>query len=104
MTAILKTPARWPRILLPAAEPADPTDLDTAVVAGAFEALRTAVRAMTPGQLIAAVADSGLRGRGGGGLPDRRRSGAPRRSPMGRSGTSSPTATGPTRRSRRTGP
>jgi NADH-quinone oxidoreductase subunit F len=69
MTAILKIPASWPRILLPAAEPIDPTDLDKAVAGGAFEALRTAVRSMTPARVVAAVAGSGLRGRGGGGFP-----------------------------------
>jgi len=69
VTALLKTPAVWPRILLPETPAADPTDLDSAVRAGAFEALKTAVRAMTPGQVATAVAGSGLRGRGGAGFP-----------------------------------
>jgi NADH:ubiquinone oxidoreductase subunit F (NADH-binding) len=69
MTALLKTPAAWPRILLPEPTAADPADLDAAVRAGAFEALKTAVRAMTPGQVVGVVAGSGLRGRGGAGYP-----------------------------------
>ena len=69
MTRILSTPASWPRILLAHADAADPTDLDAAVRAGAFDALKTAIRAMTPAQVIAVVAGSGLRGRGGAGFP-----------------------------------
>ena len=69
MTRILATPASWPRILLAHADAADPTDLDAAVRAGAFDALKTAIRAMTPAQVIAVVAGSGLRGRGGAGFP-----------------------------------
>jgi NADH:ubiquinone oxidoreductase subunit F (NADH-binding) len=69
MTGLLKTPAGWPRILLARAAEPDPVDLDAAVRAGAFDALKTAVRSMTPSQVIAAVASSGLRGRGGAGYP-----------------------------------
>ena len=69
MTRILATPASWPRILLAHADAADPTDLDAAVRAGAFDALKTAIRAMTAAQVIAVVAGSGLRGRGGAGFP-----------------------------------
>ncbi len=69
MTALLKTPAAWPRILLADPEASDPTDLDAAVRAGAFDALKTAVRAMTPGQVVATVGAAGLRGRGGAGFP-----------------------------------
>ncbi len=69
MTALLKTPSGWPRILLANADASDPTDLDAAVRAGAFDALKTAVRAMTPGQVVSTVAASGLRGRGGAGYP-----------------------------------
>ncbi len=68
-TAILPTPAGWPRLLLARAGATDPTDLDQAVRAGAFDALRTAIRAMTRGGVVAAIAASGLRGRGGGGFP-----------------------------------
>ena len=49
MTSLLKTPKEWPRILLARAAATDPADLDDAVRAGAFDALKTAVRAMTPG-------------------------------------------------------
>ena len=69
MTTMLKTPSSWPRVLLPPADAADPTDLDSASRSGAFEALKTAVRALTPGQVATAIADSGLRGRGGAGFP-----------------------------------
>lgn len=68
MTTILPTPAAWPRILLPATAPADPTDLDAAVAAGAFAGLRAAV-ALGPEGTIGAVAESRLRGRGGAGFP-----------------------------------
>jgi len=69
MTALLKTPSAWPRILLSDPEASDPTDLDAAVRAGAFDGLKTAVRAMTPGQIATTVAAAGLRGRGGAGFP-----------------------------------
>jgi NADH-quinone oxidoreductase subunit F len=69
MTTVLNTPAGWPRILLARASAADPTDLDAAVRAGAFDGLRRAVRDLGPTGTIATVAASGLRGRGGAGFP-----------------------------------
>jgi NADH:ubiquinone oxidoreductase subunit F (NADH-binding) len=69
VTNLLATPSSWPRVLLPATDGGDPTDLDSAIRTGAFEALKTAVRAMTPSQVVTAVAGSGLRGRGGAGFP-----------------------------------
>ncbi len=69
MTALLKTPTGWPKVLIGSPEAVDPTDLDRAVRDGAFEALRSAVRAMTPSQVIGTVVGSGLRGRGGSGFP-----------------------------------
>ena len=88
---ILDTPKGWPTILLPrtsgraagkgggaarnvdaaAADPttSDPTDLDAAVRAGAFEGLRKAVRDLGATATIAAIGASGLRGRGGAGYP-----------------------------------
>ncbi|HVL54045.1 MAG TPA: NADH-ubiquinone oxidoreductase-F iron-sulfur binding region domain-containing protein [Vitreimonas sp.] len=79
MTTILPTPAGWPSVLLHRAEqlrahPAmgfdDPAAaLDVAVAAGAFEALKRAVRDLGPAGTIATVAASGLRGRGGAGFP-----------------------------------
>jgi NADH-quinone oxidoreductase subunit F len=65
----LSTPATWPAILLERADAADPTDLDAAVAAGAFEGLRRAIRDLGATGTIATVAASGLRGRGGAGFP-----------------------------------
>ena len=69
MTTILRTPAAWPRILLARAGAADPTDLDAAVRAGAFEGLKRAIRDLGATGTIATIAGSGLRGRGGAGFP-----------------------------------
>ncbi|MFI5258418.1 MAG: NADH-ubiquinone oxidoreductase-F iron-sulfur binding region domain-containing protein [Candidatus Limnocylindrales bacterium] len=71
MTAvtILATPARFPRFLLPATPPQDPLDLEAAVAAGAFKALRTAIEELKPDGVIAGLTESGMRGRGTGGLP-----------------------------------
>jgi len=65
----LKTPKGWPAILLERANAADPTDLDAAVRAGAFEGLRRVVRNYGATATIATIASSGLRGRGGAGFP-----------------------------------
>jgi NADH:ubiquinone oxidoreductase subunit F (NADH-binding) len=69
MAEPLKTPVAWPRILLERAGAADPTDLDMAVRAGAFDGLRRAIRDLGPTGTIATIGASGLRGRGGGGFP-----------------------------------
>ena len=69
MVQLLATPPAWPRILLERAGAKDPTDLDAAVKAGAFEGLRRAVRELGPTGTIAEIAEAGLRGRGGGGYP-----------------------------------
>ena len=71
MSAFLATPAAWPKILTGRADTlgADPGDLDKAVAAGAFEALRTVVRDLSAAGTIAAIHASGLRGRGGAGFP-----------------------------------
>ncbi len=69
MTDLLRTPAAWPKILLARADATDPTDLDAAVAAGAFEGLRIAIRDLGPTATIATIAASGLRGRGGAGFP-----------------------------------
>ncbi|HYH93367.1 MAG TPA: NADH-ubiquinone oxidoreductase-F iron-sulfur binding region domain-containing protein [Candidatus Saccharimonadales bacterium] len=69
MTDLLATPADWPRILLAHADAADPLDLDAAVAAGAFVALRRAVRDLGGTAVTAIIAASGLRGRGGAGYP-----------------------------------
>ena len=67
MTAILPLPKGWPSILLARRGAADPTDLDAALAAGAFDGLRRAVRELGPAGTIAEVEASGLRGRGGAG-------------------------------------
>jgi len=69
MTTRLRTPSGWPVILLERADAADPTDLDAATRAGAFAGLHAATRDLGPTATIAAVAASGLRGRGGAGFP-----------------------------------
>jgi NADH:ubiquinone oxidoreductase subunit F (NADH-binding) len=68
MTDLLKTPANWPRPLLGRASAADPTDLDAAVKAGAFEGLKKAVRTLAPAAVVAEIRTAGLRGRGGAGF------------------------------------
>jgi NADH:ubiquinone oxidoreductase subunit F (NADH-binding) len=67
--ALLKMPREWPRILLARATAPDPTDLDAATRAGAFDGLRTVIRDLGGTATIATVAASGLRGRGGSGFP-----------------------------------
>ena len=69
MVDLLTTPRDWPAILLGRAGAADPTDLDEASRAGAFEGLRRAIRDLGPSGTIATIAASGLRGRGGAGYP-----------------------------------
>ena len=71
MGTFLATPAGWPAILTgrAAALAADPTDLDAAVRAGAFDGLRKVVRDLGATGTIATLAASGLRGRGGAGYP-----------------------------------
>ena len=70
---VLSTPEKWPHLLLPAGPvdtaAASPTDLDAAVDAGAFQGLTEAVRDMSAGEIVATLAKSGLRGRGGAGFP-----------------------------------
>jgi NADH:ubiquinone oxidoreductase subunit F (NADH-binding) len=67
VSAILPSPKGWPSILLARAGAADPTDIEAALAAGAFEGLRRAVRELGPAGVIAEVEASGLRGRGGSG-------------------------------------
>jgi NADH:ubiquinone oxidoreductase subunit F (NADH-binding) len=69
VTDLLRTPAAWPTILLARAGANDPADLDAAVEAGAFVALRRTIRDLGPTATIATIAASGLRGRGGAGFP-----------------------------------
>ena len=67
MSAILPSPKGWPSILLARAGAPNPTDIEAALAAGAFEGLRRAVRELGPAGVIAEVEASGLRGRGGAG-------------------------------------
>jgi NADH:ubiquinone oxidoreductase subunit F (NADH-binding) len=74
MATMLKTPASWPSVLLDRKAAARPWDdpaaaLDAAVEGGAFDGLKHAVHELGPTGTIAAVAASGLRGRGGAGFP-----------------------------------
>jgi len=69
MVERLATPKDWPTILLERADAADPTDLDAATRAGAFDGLRIAMRDLGPTATTAAIAAAGLRGRGGAGYP-----------------------------------
>lgn len=80
MTTLIPSPAGWPVILLARARSEQATDpellrtdpaaaLDTALAGGAFDGLKRAVRDLGPAAIIAAVAASGLRGRGGAGFP-----------------------------------
>ena len=67
--ALLATPKGWPSILVPRQRPADPTDLEAAVKAGAFKGLRRAIRDLGPTGTTVEIGASGLRGRGGAGFP-----------------------------------
>ena len=69
MTELLTTPTDWPVILLGRAGAADPTDLDVAARAGAFDGLRRAIRDLGATGTIATVGAADLRGRGGAGFP-----------------------------------
>jgi NADH:ubiquinone oxidoreductase subunit F (NADH-binding) len=75
VTDILATPKgkRWPSVLLARAHArsstTNPTDLDAATAAGAFDGLRKAIAELGPAATIATVDASGLRGRGGSGFP-----------------------------------
>ncbi|HEY5435771.1 MAG TPA: NADH-ubiquinone oxidoreductase-F iron-sulfur binding region domain-containing protein [Candidatus Limnocylindrales bacterium] len=71
MSIFLETPRDWPLVLTgrAGALAADPFDLDAAVAAGAFDALRRVVRDLGATGTIATIAVSGLRGRGGAGMP-----------------------------------
>jgi NADH:ubiquinone oxidoreductase subunit F (NADH-binding) len=69
MTRVLATPSDWPSILLPRPPFADPTDLDGAVRARAFEGLRRSIRDLGSTATIAMIGQARLRGRGGAGFP-----------------------------------
>ena len=98
----LKTPKGWPTILLERAGAADPTDLDEAVRAGAFDGLRRSIRNFGATATIATIAASGLRGRGGAGFPAGGEMADWRRARTPRAAMSWSTATARTRRPART--
>jgi len=60
--------ARQQRIVLRHCGVIDPEDIDQAMAAGDYDALRTALSTMTPQEVIDTVRASGLRGRGGAGF------------------------------------
>jgi len=68
MASLLKTPASWPRPMLGKSQAADPTDLDAAVKAGAFDGFKKGVRTLAPAGIVAEIRAAGLRGRGGAGF------------------------------------
>jgi NADH-quinone oxidoreductase subunit F len=69
MTDILATPKGWPSILLARASAPNPTDLDAATAAGAFDGLRRAIRDLGATATTATIGAARLRGRGGAGFP-----------------------------------
>jgi NADH:ubiquinone oxidoreductase subunit F (NADH-binding) len=77
MTTILRTPKAWPAILLPpdaatttpTVAATDAVDLDAAFERGAFLGLKRSLHDLGATGTIAAIAASGLRGRGGAGFP-----------------------------------
>jgi NADH:ubiquinone oxidoreductase subunit F (NADH-binding) len=66
---ILQTPGRFPRVLLPANLPNNPTDIDAAQASGWFAALRKAITELRAEGVLNALSTSGMRGRGFPGMP-----------------------------------
>ncbi|MCL4797697.1 MAG: 4Fe-4S binding protein [Bryobacteraceae bacterium] len=64
---------RQQRIVLENCGEIDPLRLDDALARGAYQALERCLTASTPEQVIDAIAESGLRGRGGAGFPAARK-------------------------------
>ncbi len=98
----LKTPKGWPTILLERAGAADPTDLDAAVRAGAFDGLRRSIRNLGATATIATIAIVGAARSRRRRLPGRGEMADWRRARMPRAATSWSTATARTRRPART--
>src|SRR4051812_50147908 len=95
MTTLLQTPTAWPRVLLERATDGTTgstrraSATETTLPDGAFGALVDAIRDLGQGGTLEQVTASGLRGRGGAGVPtgEKWRGGggpAPRRAGAGR--------------------
>ncbi len=65
--------ARQHRVVLANAGKIDPERLEDYITEGGYSALEKAITTMTPADVLAAVKESGLRGRGGGGFPTGRK-------------------------------
>jgi bidirectional [NiFe] hydrogenase diaphorase subunit len=61
--------AKQLRIVLESSGESDPERIETCVARGAYDALQKVVTEMTPGDVVAEIVKSGLRGRGGAGYP-----------------------------------
>ncbi len=61
------------RIVLKNIGKIDPTDIRDTIAVGGYEALGKALTTMSPDEVIDAITESGLRGRGGGGFPSGRK-------------------------------
>ena len=59
----------------------DPENIEEAIAHDAYEALGKVLSEMTPEDVIKIIKDSGLRGRGGGGFPDRSQMGNCKKEP-----------------------
>ncbi len=61
--------ARQARVVLRNSGRIDPENLEACLIAGGYQGLARALTEMKPAQVIEEIAESGLRGRGGGGFP-----------------------------------
>jgi NADH:ubiquinone oxidoreductase subunit F (NADH-binding) len=66
---LLPTPPRFPKVLLPANLPQNPTDIEAAQASGWFSALRRVITELHAEGVLVALSTSGMRGRGNRGVP-----------------------------------